>query len=83
MKKMPKFEIDGLKIMENQEEYLKETFDLPVFDGNYEDIYQYLIGFYNKTLITIKNSENINPDLINVFQRASEYNPLVKIEIIE
>ena len=80
---MPKFEIDGLKIMENQEEYLKETFDLPVFDGNYEDIYQYLIGFYNKTLITIKNSENINPDLINVFQRASEYNPLVKIEIIE
>ena len=80
---MPKFEIDGLKIMENQEEYLKETFDLPVFDGNYEDIYQYLIGFYNKTLITIKNSENINPDLINVFQRASEYNALVKMEIIE
>ena len=80
---MPKFELDGEKIEENQDEYLKETFDLPVFDGDYEDIYQYLIGFYNKTLITLNNSEKVDPDLIDVFERASDYNSLVKFEKLD
>ncbi len=80
---MTKFELDGEKIAENQDEYLKETFDLPVFDGDYEDIYQYLIGFYNKTLITLTNSQKVDPDLIDVFERASDYNSLVKFEKID
>ncbi|RAP45892.1 MAG: hypothetical protein BZ135_04885 [Methanosphaera sp. rholeuAM6] len=80
---MAKFELDGEKIAENQDEYLKETFDLPVFDGDYEDIYQYLIGFYNKTLITLTNSQKVDPDLIDVFERASDYNSLVKFEKID
>lgn len=83
IKNMAKFELDGEKIAENQDEYLKETFDLPVFDGDYEDIYQYLIGFYNKTLITLTNSQKVDPDLIDVFERASDYNSLVKFEKID
>ena len=43
---MTKIELDGNKINENEIEYLKESFDLPVFDGDYEDIYQYLIGYF-------------------------------------
>lgn len=77
---MPKFEIDGNKLEENQDEYLKETFDLPVFDGDFEDIYQYLIGFYSKTLITLKNVEKIDLDLIDAFERAADYNQLVIVE---
>lgn len=80
---MPKFELDGNKIEENQDEYLKEIFDLPVFDGNYEDIYQYVIGFYSKTLITLTNSQKVDPNLIDVFKRASDYNSLIKFEIID
>lgn len=78
--KMPKFEIDGNKLIENQDEYLKETFDLPVFDGDFEDIYQYLIGFYSKTLIVLKNVDKIDLDLLEVFERASDYNNLVQIK---
>lgn len=77
---MPKYEIDGEKLIENEEKYLKETFDLPVYDGDYEDIYQYLIGFYTKTLIILKNTDKIDYDLLEVFERASDYNSLVKIE---
>ena len=29
------------KMEENQDEYLKEIFDISVFDGDYGDIYQY------------------------------------------
>lgn len=83
MKIMAKFELDGNKIEENQDEYLKEIFDLPVFDGDYEDIYQYLTGFYTKTLITLQNSDKVDPDLIDVFERASEYNSLVKFEKLD
>lgn len=77
---MPKIELDGNKIAENQDEYLSEQFDLPAYSGNIEDIYQYLIGFYKKTLVTLTNSEEVDPDLINVFERASDYNSLVKFE---
>ena len=80
---MTKIELDGNKINENEMEYLKESFDLPVFDGDYEDIYQYLIGFYSKTLITLKNSSNVDSDLIDVFERASDYNELVKFEKLD
>ncbi|AWX31731.1 ribonuclease inhibitor [Methanosphaera sp. BMS] len=80
---MTKIELDGNKINENEIEYLKESFDLPVFDGDYEDIYQYLIGFYSKTLITLKNSSNVDSDLIDVFERASDYNELVKFEKLD
>ena len=80
---MTKIELDGNKINENEIEYLKESFDLPVFDGDHEDIYQYLIGFYSKTLITLKNSSNVDSDLIDVFERASDYNELVKFEKLD
>ncbi|RAP52885.1 MAG: hypothetical protein BZ133_00415 [Methanosphaera sp. SHI613] len=80
---MTKIELDGNKIQENEVEYLKEIFDLPVFDGDYEDIYQYIIGFYSKTLITLTNSSNVDNDLIDVFERASDYNNLVKFEILD
>ena len=50
---MNTFNIDGKKV---DETYLKETFDLPVFNGDFEDIYQYLCGFYTKTIINITNS---------------------------
>ncbi|MBQ6443906.1 MAG: ribonuclease inhibitor [Methanosphaera sp.] len=80
---MTKIELDGNKINENEIDYLKESFDLPVFDGDYEDIYQYLIGFYSKTLITLKNSSNVDSDLIDVFERASDYNELVKFEKLD
>ncbi|MDO5824936.1 MAG: hypothetical protein BZ137_04445 [Methanosphaera sp. rholeuAM130] len=80
---MPKFEIDGEKLSENPNEYLKNTFDLPVFDGDYEDIYQYLIGFYNKTLIILTKSSKVDSDLIDVFERASDYNSMVKFEIVD
>ena len=78
---MTRFEIDGRELEENEDEYLKELFDLPVYNGDYEDIYQYIIGFYSKTLITLHNSQNVDPDLIDVFKRASEYNSLVKFVI--
>ena len=80
---MTKIELDGNKIKENEIEYLKEAFDLPVFDGDYEDIYQYLIGFYSKTLITLTNSGDVETDLIDVFERASDYNDLVKFEKLD
>lgn len=79
-KKMPKYEIDGEKLNKNPDKYLKETFDLPAYNGDFEDIYQYLIGFYTKTLITLKNVDKIDYDLLDVFERATEYNNLVKIE---
>ena len=80
---MNKFELDGNKIEENEVEYLKEVFDLPVFDGDYEDIYQYLIGFYTKTLVTLTNSSKVDVDLINAFENAADYNSLVKFEILD
>ena len=75
---MNTFNIDGKKV---DETYLKETFDLPVFNGDFEDIYQYLCGFYTKTIINITNSTQIDQELINAFERASEDNPYVKINI--
>ena len=80
---MTKIELDGEKIRENEVEYLKEVFDLPVFDGDYEDIYQYLIGFYSKTLVTLTNSAMVDGDLIDVFERASDYNSMVKFEKLD
>ena len=78
---MNKFEIDGNKLIENENEYLKETFDLPVFDGDYETIYQYLSGFYNKTEVHITNKDKIDPELIIAFERAQEDNSFVKVII--
>lgn len=75
---MNTFNIDGKKV---DETYLKETFDLPVFNGDFEDIYQYLYGFYTKTIINITNSTQIDQELINAFERASEDNPYVKLNI--
>ena len=69
---MNKFDIDGKKIEEDQNNYLKETFDLPEFTGDYEDIYFYLVGFYTKTIVNITNPDKIDPLLIDAFQRASD-----------
>ncbi len=82
-KQMTKYELDGTELEKNQDEYLKEIFDLPVFNGDYEDIYQYLIGFYKKTIITLTNSQKVDPDLIDSIERASEYNSLLKFKIID
>ncbi|MBR0472588.1 MAG: hypothetical protein IJI98_07850 [Methanosphaera sp.] len=76
---MTKYEIDINKLNQNPNKYLKETFDLPIYDGDYQDIYQYLIGHYSKTQITLKNTENIDPDLLEIFEDAAQYNNLIKI----
>ena len=78
---MNEFEIDGNKIEENEHDYLKEVFDLPTFDGDYESIYQYLSGFYNKTVVNITNKDKIDPELLIAFERAGEDNSFVKIII--
>ena len=80
---MNKFDIDGKKIEEDQNNYLKETFDLPEFTGDYEDIYVYLVGFYTKTIVNITNPDKIDPLLIDAFQRASDENDLVSVNIEE
>jgi len=80
---MTKIELDGNKIAENEIEYLKESFDLPVFNGDYEDIYQYLIGYYTKTIVTLNNSNKVDKDLIDVFERASDYNNMVKFKKLD
>lgn len=80
---MNKFDIDGKKIEEDQNNYLKETFDLPEFTGDYEDIYFYLVGFYTKTIVNITNPDKIDPLLIDAFQRASDENNLVSVNIEE
>ncbi|MDD6285540.1 MAG: hypothetical protein ACI4VJ_02705 [Methanosphaera sp.] len=80
---MNKFDIDGKKIEEDQNNYLKETFDLPEFTGDYEDIYFYLVGFYTKTIVNITNPDKIDPLLIDAFQRASDENDLVSVNIEE
>jgi len=77
---MTQITIDGNKLTKNEEEHLKETFDLPTYNGDYEEIYQYLIGFYKKTTITLKNTNKIDPDLLETIEKASEYNQLVQIE---
>ncbi|OED30365.1 hypothetical protein [Methanosphaera sp. WGK6] len=78
---MNTFDIDGKKVAENQNEYLKEIFDLPVFEGDFEDIYFYLSGFYSKTVINLTNSEDVDPLLIDAFERAAEANELVSLNI--
>ena len=80
---MNKFDIDVKKIEEDQNNYLKETFDLPEFTGDYEDIYFYLVGFYTKTIVNITNPDKIDPLLIDAFQRASDENDLVSVNIEE
>ncbi len=80
---MNKFDIDGKKIEEDQNNYLKETFDLPEFTGDYEDIYFYLVGFYTKTIVNITNPDKIDPLLIDAFQRASDENDFVSVNIEE
>ncbi len=80
---MNKFDIDGKKIEEDQNNYLKETFDLPEFTGDYEDIYFYLVGFYTKTIVNITNPDKIDLLLIDAFQRASDENDLVSVNIEE
>lgn len=42
---MNTFNIDGKKV---DETYLKETFDLPVFNGDFEDIYNISVDFIQK-----------------------------------
>lgn len=80
---MDEFDIDGKQLQENPNDYLKETFDLPVYDGDIEDIYQYLSGFYSKVIINIYNKDLIDNEIINAFIRASEDNSFVKVEINE
>lgn len=75
---MNTFDIDGEKVAEDTDNYLQEVFDLPTFSGDYEDIYQYLSGFYSKTVVNLTNASKVDPLLIDAFERASEENSLVK-----
>lgn len=76
---MNTFNIDGKKI--DEENYLKDIFDLPVFDGDFEYIYEYLCGFYTKTVINLTNSDLIDSELKIAFERAANDNQFVSVNV--
>ena len=69
----------GEEMKENPHEYIKEKLDFPEYYGeNLDALFDCLTEVYNKTII-IKDSGELDEDLIATFKDACEENPNLKL----
>ena len=69
----------GEEMKENPHEYIKEKLDFPDYYGeNLDALFDCLTEVYNKTII-IKDSGELDEDLIATFKDACEENPNLKL----